>query len=227
MATNYNNKIVTDGLVLCLDAGDRKSYSGSGSTWTDRSGNGNNATLVNSPTHNEKSFTLDGVDDRMTFDTPFADESNLTVIMWFKGQAVSGTPNGFGYLLHNNDVDNSTGNSYITIGENGQNNQYYAALNGRFTSMSTGITTDTTTVHQIALTWDGATQRVYFDGVLKESEALTSNSKALNSTTSIGDYHASAYREWDGEIYSCLICDQAHTADQIADNYYNFKNKYS
>lgn len=40
MATNYSPKIVTDRLVLCLDAVDPKSYSGSGTTWKDRSGNG-------------------------------------------------------------------------------------------------------------------------------------------------------------------------------------------
>lgn len=50
MGTKYNKRIVTDGLVLCLDAGDNKSYSGSGTTWTDRSGNGNNGTLTNGPT---------------------------------------------------------------------------------------------------------------------------------------------------------------------------------
>ncbi|AGH31520.1 hypothetical protein SWZG_00007 [Synechococcus phage S-SKS1] len=44
--------IVTDGLVLHLDAGDSASYPGSGTTWTDLSGNGNDATLYNTPTHN-------------------------------------------------------------------------------------------------------------------------------------------------------------------------------
>ena len=38
-------KIVTDGLICYLDAANRKSYSGSGSTWNDLSGNGNHATL--------------------------------------------------------------------------------------------------------------------------------------------------------------------------------------
>jgi hypothetical protein len=41
-------KIVTDGLVLALDAANTKSYPGSGATWTDLSGNGYNATLINS-----------------------------------------------------------------------------------------------------------------------------------------------------------------------------------
>jgi len=39
--------IVTEGLVLALDAGNKKSYSGSGTTWTDLSGQENNGTLTN------------------------------------------------------------------------------------------------------------------------------------------------------------------------------------
>ena len=46
MATNYNPKIVTDGLLMCLDASNPKSYPGSGSTWYDLSGNGYNGTFV-------------------------------------------------------------------------------------------------------------------------------------------------------------------------------------
>ena len=42
---------VTNGLVLSLDAGNTSSYSGSGTTWTDLSGNGNNGTLYNTPTY--------------------------------------------------------------------------------------------------------------------------------------------------------------------------------
>ena len=43
---------VTDGLVLNLDAGNSASYAGTGTTWTDLSGRGNNGTLVNSVTYN-------------------------------------------------------------------------------------------------------------------------------------------------------------------------------
>ena len=56
MATSYSPKIITDGLVLCLDAGDGKSYSGSGTAWTDRSGNDNHGTLVNGPTFNSDGY---------------------------------------------------------------------------------------------------------------------------------------------------------------------------
>ena len=48
-------KIVTDGLILCLDAANPKSNSGSGSTWTDLSGNNNNFT-INGSTFNSEGF---------------------------------------------------------------------------------------------------------------------------------------------------------------------------
>ena len=43
--------IVTNGLVLNLDAANTQSYPGSGTTWSDISGNGNNGILVNNPTY--------------------------------------------------------------------------------------------------------------------------------------------------------------------------------
>ena len=45
MAVGYNPRAVTDGLVLALDAGNTKSYPGSGSTWSDLIGS-NNGTIV-------------------------------------------------------------------------------------------------------------------------------------------------------------------------------------
>ena len=46
--STFSNSIITDGLILHLDAGNKNSYSGSGATWTDLTGNGYNATLINS-----------------------------------------------------------------------------------------------------------------------------------------------------------------------------------
>jgi len=51
MASNYNPSIVTSGLVLALDAANTKSYPGSGTAWTDLSGNGYTGTLTNGPTY--------------------------------------------------------------------------------------------------------------------------------------------------------------------------------
>lgn len=51
-------KIVTNGLVLCLDAGNSKSYPGSGNTWFDLSGNNRNATINGSPTFTSGYFDI-------------------------------------------------------------------------------------------------------------------------------------------------------------------------
>jgi hypothetical protein len=69
MATNYSPKIVTDGLVLSLDAADKNSYIGSGTTWTDLSANGHVGTLTNGPTfdsNNGGAIDFDGDNDYVT-----------------------------------------------------------------------------------------------------------------------------------------------------------------
>jgi len=67
MAVGYNPRIVTDGLVLAFDAGNTKSYPGSGTTWSDISGKGNNGTLTNGPTYNSNDGALvfDGSNDEI------------------------------------------------------------------------------------------------------------------------------------------------------------------
>ena len=72
-------EINESGLVLALDAGNTKSYPGSGTTWTDLSGNGNNATLVNGPTYSSGNggfIAFDGVDDYISFSSPLVVNTN-------------------------------------------------------------------------------------------------------------------------------------------------------
>jgi hypothetical protein len=79
MGISYNPRIVTDGLVLALDAGNTKSYPGSGTTWGDLSGNGNNGTLTNGvgyDSSNLGSLVFDGVDDVI----PVSKTSNLATV---------------------------------------------------------------------------------------------------------------------------------------------------
>ncbi len=58
-------KIVDEGLVLCLDAANKLSYPGTGTTWTDLAGS-NNGTLTNGPTFDDEkggSIVFDGSND--------------------------------------------------------------------------------------------------------------------------------------------------------------------
>ena len=66
MALHHNPRVVTSGLILALDAADINSYPGSGATWHDVSGNGNDAGLYNTPTYqtnNKGVLAFDGTSD--------------------------------------------------------------------------------------------------------------------------------------------------------------------
>lgn len=69
MAFFRGANIVTNGLVLALDAANHRSYPGSGTTWSDLSGNGYSGSLVNGPTFNSAnggSIVFDGTNDYVT-----------------------------------------------------------------------------------------------------------------------------------------------------------------
>lgn len=70
MSGIISSKIVTDDLVLCVDASNTKSYPLSGTDWVDLSLSINNGELNNSPTFsisNNGVFTFDGIDDYVDF----------------------------------------------------------------------------------------------------------------------------------------------------------------
>lgn len=101
MSTNYNPKIITDGLVLYLDAANSKSYPRSGNTWIDLSGYNNHGTLINGvgyTANNKGSLVFDGSDDTGTI---ISNESlniisTISIQSWVKfrsAPSTSGNPN--------------------------------------------------------------------------------------------------------------------------------------
>jgi hypothetical protein len=95
MAYFHSPTIVTNGLVLCLDSANTESYPGSGTAWTDLSGNGNNGTLVNGPVFdgtNMGSISFDGVDDVGTLGNnmyTYTYDSSYTVDVFLKINSLS------------------------------------------------------------------------------------------------------------------------------------------
>ena len=87
MAISRGPKTTTNGLVFCVDAADKNSYSGTGTTWNDVSGYTNNGTLINGPTFNSSnngSIVFDGVDDYVSIpnNSNFNNGNNITVEAW-------------------------------------------------------------------------------------------------------------------------------------------------
>ena len=230
MAYNTGPKIVTDGLVLCLDAADRNSYPGSGNTWYDLSGTGNNGTFGGSTAPifnngNGGSLVFDGVDDRGTFTTPITSTSNQTYEIWTNAVASAIAADGYAYILHNNSVSSTTGGSYMNIGIR-PTQQYFAAFNGAHVTMSSGVTASNLNIVQITLTWDGATQKMYMNGISKNSQALTGTPQNFSTTTSFGDDKSTTYRMIQGNIYSIKIYNRALTPQEIRKNYLATKSRF-
>ena len=87
MAIYAGPEIVNSNLVLNLDAGNSKSYAGSGTTWTDLSGNGNTATLIASPTYTSGTnsyFTFNGSTQNasMAYSTTIDPTAGITFECW-------------------------------------------------------------------------------------------------------------------------------------------------
>jgi hypothetical protein len=92
MGFNYSPKIVTDGLVLYLDAANSKSYPGSGTTWGDLSRSQNNGALVNGPTFssaNNGILTFNGSNQsaNMSAAAGTFGTGDFTISFWWKSTA--------------------------------------------------------------------------------------------------------------------------------------------
>ncbi len=101
---SVNNDIVSENLVVNLDASDTDSYSGSGTSWIDLSGNGNHFTLTNGPTFSTEkggSIVCDGVDDYMQSNSQIEETTGgLSVFCYYKVADLTQGAFGGSYLQH-------------------------------------------------------------------------------------------------------------------------------
>jgi hypothetical protein len=98
MAASLGPSINEEGLVLALDAADRNSYIGSGTSWKDLSGNSYNGTLTNGPTFSAANggvIVFDGVDDYVAGGNLGSFYSQGTISYWMYSTAVENYRNPF------------------------------------------------------------------------------------------------------------------------------------
>jgi hypothetical protein len=220
----FPSELVTDGLVLNLDAGDPRSYPSSGTTWTDLSGNGNNGTLVNGPTYSNADgggLVFDGTNDYITLpsNTSLA-PSQVTIEAWVlhtNSSQVTSFVGGYG------DTGNQgywlgTNNSYWTfsIGAGGSN--YYQLAGPTYSS--------NTIVHLVG-TFDGSIMRFYTNGVLSSTYGLSGNIQYSGVTPYIGQTTGlSTNRYWTGKIFNYKIYNRPLSAAEVAQNYDALRVRY-
>jgi hypothetical protein len=222
--------IVTSGLILYLDAGDTASYPGSGATWTDLSGNGNNATLVGGVGYNfanQGSLTFDGNNDfaSYSFTNPFAE----TVIVWAKSATTNWNTNCWisssraenGHLIHPVQGQKTV---QFYMGESTGPNQI----------IGTGTPNNIMIPHMYSYTESGTDLHIaYIDAteVARSTFSLTFGSSRSTTpssqTTYLGaDAALQLNRYGNGNIYSCLRYNRALTATEITQNYNALKGRY-
>ena len=222
MSVAYNPKIVTNGLVLALDAGNRKSYPGSGTTWTDLSGNGNTGTLTNEPTFsgaNGGSLSFDGVDDYSTVSNNITPGTgNFAVSVWvYKTETAA---NRYVWDFGSNGGTLSSGTSVS------QGFRYYNPSAGFGSLYTAGPIHNINTWYNIVISRISGTTYFYSNGSLITSAADSGNIGSWGTTFNIGRYGGGGY-EHQGILSSLLVYkDKGLTAAEIQQNFNATRGRY-
>ena len=217
MGLAHSPRIATDGLILALDAGNTKSYPGSGSTWTDTVG-GNSGTLTNGPTFSSDdggSIVFDGTNDLIS-GISLPSISKVTVEWWGTSDypdanyavpvistSSSAWTDGFGFYQKD-------GNVIWFVNHFNDNKVQSAATSFGFT-------------HWVG-TYDLSNIKLYRNGSLIGTTAYTT---AINqSTTNLDIASQSTSYHWDGKISNVKVYNKALTESEVLQNYNAFKGRY-
>ena len=224
MATQYAfGKIITDGLVLCLDAADRNSYVSGSTTWFDVAGS-NNGTLINGPTFNSAnggSIVFDGVDDYV--DTTFKASISIgngnpfTISAFFKTgnmtqQMLVACPDSPRFYI---EVFNRSGVlvSHWGIGNNNNSSTSTAIIN-------------LNQIYNYVTTYDGNIAKGYLNGVLTDTDTIGSQSYNTNFLQ-IGKYASFLPLYLSGSMYTTQIYNRVLTAQEVLQNYNATKSRFN
>jgi energy-coupling factor transporter ATP-binding protein EcfA2 len=218
--------IVTDGLVLNLDAGFTPSYPTTATTWYDVSSGGNNGTLTNGPTYSSNgggSIVFDGVDDTVSVpDNAVLDFTvNLTSEVWINLNLykdisiVNAKGNGGGQI---------TAYNYLFLGSN---TSFYFRFSDGITSQNSPFITksnlpENTWGHVVGVL-DTTAIRLYLNGV----EIGTATTRTINPNPNNSPLYISGPTySLNGKIAISRIYNRALTATEITQNYNAQKSRF-
>ena len=185
----------TSGIQMYYNPEDPTSYSGSGSTLTDLSGNGYDATIVNAPTFDTSYFTYDGASSQYISSpnmvSSFNSTTAFTVEVWY---APNYTVQGAGgTVLQESGVATPSTNWFYSLIEHrkapfGSLSYDYAGIwTGSLTAVNPAATFNNQVWRLQTLTYDGTNGRIYTNGSLARTVAL-SRSTPWNDPSNYG-YH--------------------------------------
>lgn len=184
--------IITSGLVMSLDAADPASYSGTSNTWTDLSGNGNNGTLVSSPTYNSSNQGFFSFNGSTTYvDLPSSSSSfnvgsgDFTIETWVYPE----TADEYGHLFTLNGDANAAAVRLAMMKYTGERGLTY--LHSYGSGWAVGVNSSPivsiNSWSQIVMSRINGNVKLYVNNVEKLSYSLTGSLKSnSNANTRIG-----------------------------------------
>lgn len=202
MSINYNSRIVTDGLVLYLDAANPKSYPGSGTSWYDLSGNGYVGTFVNGVSPFKKNAIIfDGSGDFITLDGFNLNNYlnlNFCIESWVYLNSQS-SQMFFNTLPHNSFA--------ISLNREGSGKTSLYIGNGSTWQTSDFRSTNALVLNQwnhIAVTKNNNSISIWHNGINQGSTSAFMPT-GFNTAAYIGTYNGSTGENLNGKIYGYRI----------------------
>ena len=215
--------IIESGLVLCLDAANKNSYPGSGTTWTDLSGNSNNGTLTNGPTFsagNQGSIVFDGVDDYVGCgnNSSINLTSYITLSAWTKkayGSSASvaidkGRDNYGAWSLLFDVVANKV--------------EFHCRISGTNSSVVSNTSYGNNIWTNITTVFTGTNLLIYINGILDNTTNISGTIGTNAIDFSIGK--ANDGFNWSGQVSNVFIYNRALTATEVLQNYNATKSRF-
>jgi hypothetical protein len=225
MGISYNPRTITDGLVLCLDAANPKSYPGSGTTWTDLSGRGNNGTLVNGVGYsgdNLGSLSFDGVNDYVNIpNSTDLQVNNFTLEGWVYPISGTNPPSGSGYHIMRKESTFLLSHHW----DSGNRVGLWMQRTGGWEPTFSGTPAPLNTWCNVVATYDNSAVRIYFNG---DQVASTSKSGQTRVTTTDVLINGTVSNSLP-QNYNCSIAkiyNRALTAQEIQQNFNATKSRF-
>ena len=219
MAGSTGPNIATDGLVLSLDAANKKSYAGHGTVWNDLSGNANTGTLTNGPefltsasntVSNIGCFSFDGSNDLV--ECSAISSTNFTNSLWMRVDAknINGIISWTVGTVRR-ELLFILGDISIAYGSN----KYK-----RGPVLSNGVWMN------VAATYDGTTPLIYVNGVSQTLGSETATAAGAANKCYIGRTAYSTPYYFDGKMANVKIYNRALTSTEVVQNYNATKSRF-
>lgn len=227
--TSYSS-LVTNNLLVHLDAGNLSSYSGSGNTWFDLEGTANNATLFNTPTYSSNNggyLSFDDASSEYSTISNIGDINQWTIEAWFR--LTSSISSKVSSIISNQYNLGSKLN--FSMGTNNAPTNYNLCV-GFFDGSwrnTNGFTPSLNTWYQVVGTYDGTTIRQYVNGVSNGGTLTYTGTPQSGGETRLmrrWDSNLTSGNLMDGDLAIVRIYSTALTSSQVLQNFNTNKNRF-